>query len=142
MPSQHRNLGGVYRIVQRFRGGLVFKAHRLLYHSTLGLRVIKKKKKTLEVDAVMPVDAYTISLSLTLSLSLSVSLTHTLSLSVSLSVSHSLSLSPSLTLSHTHTHSQSQSHTLYETLEVEAVMPVDAYTISTCFRVSGLEFRV
>jgi len=25
-------------------GGLVFKAHRLLYHSTLGLRVIKKKK--------------------------------------------------------------------------------------------------
>ena len=31
--------------VQRFRGGLVFKAHRLVYHSTLGLRVIKKKKK-------------------------------------------------------------------------------------------------
>jgi len=29
--------------VQRFRGGLVFKAHRRLYHSTLGLRVIKKK---------------------------------------------------------------------------------------------------
>jgi len=29
-----------------FRGGLVFKAHRLLYHSTLGLRVIKKKKKS------------------------------------------------------------------------------------------------
>ena len=26
-------------------GVLVFKAHRLLYHSTLGLRVIKKKKK-------------------------------------------------------------------------------------------------
>jgi len=25
--------------VQRFRGGLVFKAHRLLYHSTLGFRV-------------------------------------------------------------------------------------------------------
>ena len=30
--------------VERFRGGLVFKAHRLLYHSTLGLRVTKKKK--------------------------------------------------------------------------------------------------
>ena len=30
--------------VQRFQGGLVFKAHRLLYHSNLGLRVIKKKK--------------------------------------------------------------------------------------------------
>jgi len=25
--------------------GLVFKAHRLVYHSTLGWRVIKKKKK-------------------------------------------------------------------------------------------------
>jgi len=25
-------------------GVLVFKAHRLLYHSTLGVRVIKKKK--------------------------------------------------------------------------------------------------
>jgi len=31
--------------VNRFRGGLVFKAHRLVYPSTLGLRVIKKKKK-------------------------------------------------------------------------------------------------
>ena len=31
--------------MQRFRGGLVFKAHRRVYHSTLGLRVIKKKKK-------------------------------------------------------------------------------------------------
>ena len=37
---------GFYRgNVQRFRGGLVFKAHRLVYHSTIGLRVIKKKKK-------------------------------------------------------------------------------------------------
>ena len=33
------------RNVKRFRGGLVFKAHRLLYHSTLGSRVTKKKKK-------------------------------------------------------------------------------------------------
>ena len=31
--------------MKRFRGGLVFKAHRLVYHSTLGLRVMKKKKK-------------------------------------------------------------------------------------------------
>ena len=30
--------------MQQFRGGLVFEAHRLLYHSTLGLRVLKKKK--------------------------------------------------------------------------------------------------
>ena len=34
----------LYRNVQRFRGGLVFKAHRLLYQSTLGLRDIMKKK--------------------------------------------------------------------------------------------------
>ena len=32
------------RNVKRFRGGLVYKAHRLLHHSTLGSRVIKKKK--------------------------------------------------------------------------------------------------
>jgi len=31
--------------VKRFRGGLVLKANRLLYHSTLGLGVTKKKKK-------------------------------------------------------------------------------------------------
>ena len=31
-------------IVKRLRGGLVFKAHRLVYHSTLGWRVVKKKK--------------------------------------------------------------------------------------------------
>ena len=29
--------------MKRFRGGLVFKAHKLVYHSTLGWRVIKKK---------------------------------------------------------------------------------------------------
>jgi len=34
----------LYRNVQRFRGGLVSKAHRILSHSALGLRVIKKKK--------------------------------------------------------------------------------------------------
>jgi len=31
--------------VQRFRGGLVFQAHRLVYHSTLGWRVKKKKTR-------------------------------------------------------------------------------------------------
>ena len=31
--------------VERFPGGLVFKAHRLLYPSTLSPRVTKKKKK-------------------------------------------------------------------------------------------------
>jgi len=34
----------------RFRGGPVFKAHRWLYHSTLGSRVIKKKKKYRETE--------------------------------------------------------------------------------------------
>ena len=34
----------LYRNMQRFGDGLGLKAHRLLYHSTLGLRVIKKKK--------------------------------------------------------------------------------------------------
>ena len=29
--------------MKRFRGGLVFDAHRLVYHSTQGLRAIKKK---------------------------------------------------------------------------------------------------
>ena len=33
--------------MQRFQGGLVCKAHRLLYNSTLGLRVIKKKRSPL-----------------------------------------------------------------------------------------------
>ena len=39
--------------VQRigFRGGLVFKARRLLYHSTLGLRVIKKNEDRVWVRA-------------------------------------------------------------------------------------------
>ena len=36
--------------VERFRGGLVFKAHRLFYHSTLGSSRIKKKKKKKMVD--------------------------------------------------------------------------------------------
>jgi len=40
---EHRQL--LSRNVKRFRGGLVCKAHRLVYHSTLGWRVIKKKKK-------------------------------------------------------------------------------------------------
>ena len=34
----------------RFRGGLVFKAHRLVYHSTLCVRVIKKQKDAARSD--------------------------------------------------------------------------------------------
>jgi len=43
------------RNVKRFRGGLVFKARRHLCHSTLGLRVIKKKRKD-RYDAKLPVN--------------------------------------------------------------------------------------
>ena len=32
--------------VQQFRGGRVVKAHRLVYHSTLGLRVIQRREKS------------------------------------------------------------------------------------------------
>ena len=38
------------RNVQRFRSGLVFKVHRLLYHTTLGLRVTKKKQSGRRCD--------------------------------------------------------------------------------------------
>ena len=40
-PVQHLLCG----LRLRETGGLVFKAHRWLYHSTLGSRVIKKKKR-------------------------------------------------------------------------------------------------
>ena len=45
--GRERDRGGglLDRNVQWFRGVLVFKAHRLLHHSTLGVRVIEKKKK-------------------------------------------------------------------------------------------------
>ena len=59
-------LGGnqpTHRNVQRFRGGLAFKAHRLLYHSTLGLRVIKKKKKNQSTPRRKHVSGSSLSLS-------------------------------------------------------------------------------
>jgi len=86
---------------RRFRGGLVFKAHRLFYHSTLGSRVIKKKEEE-EVDSIFEHDfrdgpggnvrhdGGALSVYMYLSLSLS--------LSISLSLARSLSLSPSLPL--------------------------------------------
>jgi len=37
--------------MKRFRGGLVCKAHRLVNHSTLGLRVIKKRRS---YDVLVP----------------------------------------------------------------------------------------
>jgi len=48
VPLYTVNFRSISAIVSRlfgFRGGLEFKAHRLLYYSTLGLRVIKKKEK-------------------------------------------------------------------------------------------------
>jgi len=44
LPGQSGTPQLLHRNVQRFRGGLVCKALRLVYHSTLGSRVIKKKK--------------------------------------------------------------------------------------------------
>jgi hypothetical protein len=38
----------LHRNEEQFRGGLVFKAHSWLYHSTLGSRVIKKKQRRRE----------------------------------------------------------------------------------------------
>ena len=43
--------------VKRFRGRLVFKAHRLVYHSTLGSRVIKKKKKKKKKRPPLPMSS-------------------------------------------------------------------------------------
>ena len=42
--KEHHSEHLLHKNVWRFRGGLVFKAHRRLYHSTLGLKVIKKNK--------------------------------------------------------------------------------------------------
>ena len=39
------------RNVKRFRGGLVFKAHRRFDHSTLGSSVIKKKKRKQQITS-------------------------------------------------------------------------------------------
>ena len=45
--------------VQRFRGGLVFEAHRLVYQSTLGWRVIKKKKEKKHLPTKVTVRRFT-----------------------------------------------------------------------------------
>ena len=41
----------LYRNVQRLRGGLVFKADRRVFHSTLGVRVKTKKKRKLPTSS-------------------------------------------------------------------------------------------
>jgi len=47
-PGGYEEFVGLYlhSDLPRFRGGLVFKAHRRLHHSTLGLREIKKKRRS------------------------------------------------------------------------------------------------
>ena len=52
------------RLETRFRGRLVFEAHRWLYHSTLGSSVMKKKKKTgvgRDVDARQPYFSFNVN---------------------------------------------------------------------------------
>ena len=44
-PARQRDPRQRGRLRLRFRDGLVLKAHRLVYHSTLGWRVIKTNKK-------------------------------------------------------------------------------------------------
>ena len=44
-PAPYTHPPKTQRNVQRLRGGLVLKAHRRLYYSTLGLRGIKKKRR-------------------------------------------------------------------------------------------------
>ena len=120
--------------MKRFRGGLVVKAHRPVYHSTLGVRVIKKNKEyrlhpkstcpsithswknyqklgrlLLVVDHnIRREDCLSHTHPPTLSPSLTHTPTHSLSLSLTLSLTHthflSLSLYLYLSLSHTHTH--------------------------------------
>ena len=42
-----------YSNVKPFQGGLVFEAHRLFYHSTLGLRLIKKEEERVSVKQLV-----------------------------------------------------------------------------------------
>ena len=44
--------------MQRFRSKLEFKARKLLYHSTLDLRITKKKKKVRVYDKNKEVEGY------------------------------------------------------------------------------------
>jgi len=57
-PPFHRGpvLPGPYlaKKIKKFREGLVFKAHRLLYHSTPGSKVMKKKEKRARPSLLFP----------------------------------------------------------------------------------------
>ena len=75
------------RHVKRFRGGLVSKAHRRVYHPTLGSRVIKKKEKRRIL--IGPIDATVVE---RLSLSPSLSFSLALALPLSFCLARALSL--------------------------------------------------
>ena len=45
LSSGVSQIAGAWNSDKRFRRGLAFQAHRFFYHSTLGLRVIKKKRR-------------------------------------------------------------------------------------------------
>jgi len=103
------------RNVQQFRGGLVFKAHRLLYHSTLGGSTSPGRAS----DPSPPPTSLSHTHPLSLSLSYTHTHTHTHLLhteiartrlgSVSAANIAEVSLSHTLSLSYTHTHT----HTSY-----------------------------
>ena len=129
------------RIVRWFRGGLAFKAHRRLYHSTIGSIVKTKKEKSQlalikvnwRVDfrrgqvrgrcgKLLPQElteardaALRFEASLhdlvQVSLCLSFSLSLSFSFSLSLSLSHTHTLAQTLAHTHTHTHTHTRSHT-------------------------------
>ena len=53
-PEKRETLEGqrdvlLRRNAKQLQGGLIFKAHRRVYQSTLGLRVVKKKKQAMHV---------------------------------------------------------------------------------------------
>ena len=110
----------IHSSVQRFRGGLVLKAHKLLYHSTLGLRVVNKLtgilKLTLWARQVgaqewvaklrgLPLPSEALFLSLPHTHTHTRTKTHTISLphALYLSLSHTHDFSLSRFLSHTQT---------------------------------------
>ena len=53
-----QNLKDLKRSEKRFRGGLVCKACRLVYHSTLGSSVVKKMKKKKKRHSVKCVEDF------------------------------------------------------------------------------------
>jgi len=59
-PGRQKGPGKLSLRPENLRGGLVFKADRLVYHSTLGSSVIKKKKKKNLRHATPPLDQNTV----------------------------------------------------------------------------------